>query len=223
MTTLSRPQIGWGFWIKWIAANALGITVSIGILLVGVDLSPTFLWGSSLLGCTALWLILGVPAGVGISQQVVLRQYVGWARTWIWTSISGWVLGFFVMMFLISTNLASVIVLGSVALGTTIGMLQWSILRQHVHKSIWWIATNAIAVAVSTSVGFVLSTLVNRSMAQVFPATNNLWERLLADGLLAGTVMGSVIFGLITGFALMWLLRHPIQQPNQPPSSVSSM
>jgi uncharacterized protein YacL len=222
VTTESQVRVGGRFWIKWVIANAISTMIMIGLALVAIDLSESSLALDSLSGGCALPLLtLGLPAGVGISQQFVLRQYVDWAKTWIWVTIGGWVLGLFIAMLFVSTSDSMAIALGSIAFGGTTGMMQWGyVLKRYVQKSISWAAASAIAFVMSIEVGIALSTSIQQSLKQLYPHINNWWERLITDGLLAGAVVGAIIFGSITGFIMIYLLHHPIQQPDQSPSSV---
>jgi hypothetical protein len=216
MAVQQDRKLGWRFWLKWVVANLLGITLSLAIPLLLVELNSTIAsiqYGSSILGCSALWVSFGVPAGVGFSQQLILRPQAVWTKRWIWFTISGWIMGFFAAAFLTSLvsvlDLAQLEVIGVSVFGLTTGTAQMTLLRQHVNKSGWWIVANVMSFAIGSVLFWRMSMAANRMFVPVMTGAPNPFERLLIDGLLIGIVVSAFVFSVITGLTMLWLLNHP--------------
>ena len=77
-----RAQAGWGFWLWWVLASAVGFVVG---LIVGLILSAT---SSSLVGFAVGLAVFG--ASVGIAQWFVLRRHVSRAGWWVLASTVGY-------------------------------------------------------------------------------------------------------------------------------------
>jgi hypothetical protein len=218
MAVQQNRKLGWRFWLKWVVANLLGVTLSLAIPLLLVELNSTIAsiqYGSSILACSALWVSFGIPAGVGFSQHLILQQQAAWAKRWIWFTISGWIMGFFVASFL--TPLVSVLdlalleVIAVSVFGLTTGTAQMALLRQHVNKSGWWIVVNVMSFAIGSVLFWSMSIAANRLFIPVMTGSPGPIERLLIDGFLIGIVVSAFVFSVITGFTMMWLLSHPKQ------------
>jgi hypothetical protein len=199
-------KIGWKFWLHWMIANVAGITLSLSITLYILELNMTVFsarYQLSGVGCFALWALLGLPAGVGLSQQLILRRYVLWSKHWVWLTISGWVMGYFAVMFfaLLSARIIPsylvMIMIAIASFGLTVGIAQAILLRQHVRRLAWWVVANVIS--------FVIGAAPLLILIQITAYDTYL------GGFIVGTIGSALIFSIITGFTMMWLLNHPKQ------------
>jgi hypothetical protein len=159
------------FWLRWVAANALGEAVGLSaVLLVGFGVL-----GPSLSGLAGAWpavvgLIAGVLLGifegvvVGAAQGAILRRRLPRLalRTWIVATVIGamvaWGLG------MLPSTLMSADASGGQAAaempealtyamaagmglvsGVILALAQWLALRQHVRRAGLWLPANALA------------------------------------------------------------------------------
>ncbi|MGK7876115.1 MAG: protein kinase [Xenococcaceae cyanobacterium] len=187
-----RPQVGWGFLLKWVLANAVGCAVFIAVgNAVGDAVSDAL--GYNVVGFAVIC-ALGGPA-VGIMQWVVLRQVVGRAWWWVLATAVGEVVGGAVGYAAID-RLGYYKLLGytlfGVLGGSVVGIMQWVILRRVVNRAWWWVLANAVGVGV----GFT-----------AIKAILNVWYNEFVS-LAAGVVIALAI----TGSVLVLLLQHPVLQ-----------
>jgi hypothetical protein len=143
------------------------------------------------------------------------------------------------------------LIIGSAIIGTSLGIAQWFVLRWYGYHSIWWILSSTLGWAMGTTISRLLDPVIGvgftsligdasiaiiTGVLQTFAIRR--WSshagwwilvyligRIASSGfeLFIGPPAG-IIFGTITGLPLIWMLRHPIQQPAQStPSSGSSV
>ena len=204
-------QVGWGFWLQWVLASAVGWFVGffIGFVLSYV---PGDVIRSDVLDGILGYFILGAALGSGVSlmQLVVLRGRVSGAGWWVLASTAGLAVaggggyGAAVVAFGYSEGLED---LGSfaallgytlvVALGGAVtGILQWLVLRGQVSRAGWWV--------LASTVGWGLSMAVVGAFSVV--------AAVPGSGLLFGLPVGGAVLGAVTGGALIWLLRQPVPE-----------
>ena len=199
-------RAGWGFWLGWVLASAVGMFVGSIIVLVilfliydllegliGGAVADDFFeieWPGNLIG----GIILGI--GVGIPQWLVLRRRISGVSWWVLASAAAGIVVIFLFFsfidileplsfgsFLRYTGIAA---LG----GAVIGILQWFVLRGKVSRAGWWV--------LASTVGWALGMAVS----EVIP-----WGGTDEDSLVP-SVMTGVVLGAVTGAALVWLLRQ---------------
>jgi hypothetical protein len=136
-----------------------------------------------------------IGIAIGIGQWLALNHRINRSGWWIPATIVGFGIGKDV------GGLATQAIPGAVgsgldglALGTSIGLAQWLVLRRHALLAWWWILASAIAWAIGWSV-----------IASVDTE---------AAGASTGTpyvigAIGAGAAGMITAAALVWLLRRP--------------
>ena len=86
-STPERERVGWGFWMRWVAVTAVGVSASSYASDVwnrAVDLTPRL---DELVGFSLLLAVLG--AGVGVMQWLVLRRQLSQAGWWVLASMAG--------------------------------------------------------------------------------------------------------------------------------------
>jgi hypothetical protein len=133
---------------------------------------------------------VGVAVGgivAGVLQWLVLRRRVARAGGWVLASIvASAVVG--VVVFGVGVVNADVGWIGGAGLfGTAVGVLQWLILRQQVARAGWWVLASTVGWVAGGPAGAFLG-----------------WPAL------------GVVYGAITGIALVWLLRQRPPGSDQP-------
>lgn len=191
-------QVGWGLWFQWVWANSMGGVVSAFLFdNIGGGFGPA-LFGpvfGAVVGLTQ-WAVFGAVFGavVGLAQWLVLRKRLSQAIWWFPATV------------LVSPIAAAIVfpVWNAVRfsmMGSVIGLAQWLVIRKQLSQSGWWILATILGIGIAGN-GAVLSPL------------QNWWYAVnVAVGDTVGYVMifsiFGVIYGGITGFALVWLLRQP--------------
>ena len=185
---LTRAE--WGVVLGWVVATAVG-------WLVGFAVCEAF--SAFLRSLSSDGLIIGT--GVGIAQWLILRRQLNGVGWWVLVTIVGFGVGK-----LEGDSLAQAVGgtlgagLGGAAIGTTVGLAQWVVLRRRVAAAGWWVLGSAIGWAV----GWAIIGLVPES-ADTPPA--------MAYVIGAG---GAAVAGVFTAAFLVRLLRArpaPSAQP----------
>ncbi|NTU77972.1 MAG: WD40 repeat domain-containing protein [Chloroflexales bacterium] len=182
-------------WLVWAAVTTVGWTIGwVGGLVVGYLLLGTAM------------VVIGISAGVGLLQWPFLPPSVRHAGWWAPASVAGMAAP--LLLFTLSgghplaldLRWLSIVVVG----GTCAGALQQRILRQSLAHSWWWV--------LASMAGWALGLLV-------FAALDAIWPRpdLQLAYLLLVTVPPGVVFGVITGGALVKGLAQP-EQPLAAPA-----
>lgn len=191
-------SIGWNFWFWWMLANALGAAAGwmVGLITIG-NLHETMSISVIVLG-----IILGTL--LGVMQLQVLRQYLYPVSWWVLATILGWGIGFPVGLF-ISLIADGISILGFALNGAMIGIMtgatQFSILRQSVYKSGWWVLTSALGWAMGFAIGL--------GGISPFMPKNAVFLGESIDETIGISIAGAIA-GAITGILLVQLLQRPI-------------
>ncbi len=188
---------------------------------------------SSFSKLTPISLKLISKAGWRFWVQWVLTNIVGWSGG----AILGWIGGTVVYQSVRSHFMALTIF--GFAVGASVGIMQWLVLRRRVYRAGWWVLATATGSAVGAAVGSVFGTSIGAALLGVVSVAIMQWLVLrrqvyragwwmlitvvglivaLALGKVLGlplvsfwsVVMGLPVFGAITGSVLVWLLQ---QQP----------
>jgi len=195
-----RAQVGWGFWLRWVLANAAGLAV--GLALWGI-LSDTLgeqgPGGSMAVSLAGLLLVGG---GAGTLQWLALRPYLDHSRWSILAGSVGYAVGF-VAGFAIGGPPADFI-FGFLLFGLGAGIVQWLALRRQVSPAGWWVPTSMLGLAIGGGAGVA----VIGPFAEALDATLSGVPAFAIALALLGTIAGGV-GGAITGGVLVWLLRQP--------------
>ena len=191
-------QVGWSFWFQWVLTNMVGGVVGffVGLFVGWLAVQWTNTIGS--IGLAVFGAVFG--AVVGSLQWWVLRKRLSQARWWILATV-------LVSAILFSTaevlsNAASDVVSNTVIqgvvisslIGLVIGSAQWLVLRKQLSQSHWWILANILGIA---------------AMFFAIVYSSRLEQMSIWDSILFFLGILGVIYGVITGFALVWLLRQP--------------
>ncbi len=159
-----------GFWIRWVAANAVGDVLGLGLVgLITVMLAQILSWSVTyVLSIVPLFAAMGALDGavVGFAQWTVLRSRLHnmRARSWTMATAIGAAIAWFMgtlpatvpfssegpvtvdepIGFGMVTVLAIEMGIGA-AFGAVLAVPQWLILRRYVGRALWWIPANSLA------------------------------------------------------------------------------
>lgn len=214
---LDHAQTAHGsLWHMWVLTNLAGGAIATLLLHVAwvAETDPVTIGASA-----GTLLVPGLA--LGVLQFLVLRRHLATVKTWIALTVAGWstgwvsggVVGFVVAIVVGAEQLvlfdggsagapwSGVIIfgVGGMVAGSVMGGLQWTALRTHVARPVIWIPVNTVAMAVGgVSVG----------VAMWWVETGY----RITDGWGWGwgwsAVIASLLYGAITGFGLMLLLRR---------------
>ncbi len=216
-----NPNIKWTFLLKWVLAHMVGL-VGLPALVLGLVGLPALVLGMRLLAYMVGDLVGGllpsiervpvlrellgwgyffvlalggaiIGGWIGLIQWLVLRQQVPRANRWFLASSVGIAVGMWVnwLLFIILESVLRGIIpflLVFVAVfSITIGVPQWFVLKQWTYQAGWWI----LVIAVSLILGVIL----------------------YLSGWFGTIFAGPIVFGVVTGTVLFWLLRFQRKLP----------
>ncbi|MDE5095705.1 MAG: hypothetical protein O4804_16225 [Trichodesmium sp. St11_bin5] len=188
-------KVGWWFWFQWVLANMVGWFVGLFVFgFLGEVVDNTI--GS--FGLAVFGTVFG--AVVGSLQWWVLRKRLSQARWWILATVLASAILFSTAVVLsnaVSDVVSNTVIQGVVIsslMGLVIGSAQWLVLRKQIYQSHWWILASVLGIA-ATLFAIVYSSRLEQM---------SIWDLIL---FLLG-IFG-IIYGGITGFALVWLLPQP--------------
>jgi hypothetical protein len=172
-----------------------------------------FIRPNSLLGL----FIPGITIGI-LQWWYFQRNRVNVAGKWVWVTTLGWAVSWLLGSLAGSvTNLLLAIVNGTITEGdvinvesyplglpvqvlvhgTMLGIIQWFFfMRKNFERAIWWVLATALGWSISIGIGWSIIPIIARSIS---------WDE---SGLEDSAIRG-VIFGLVTGLALAWLITQP--------------
>ena len=191
----NAPSIPRAFWLWWVLASAVGGALG---YLVAVSVLATLSDGmyGALVDAVVLTML---GAGVGAMQWLVLRQHIPLTGWWVLASALGGTLAVAVAAAAPTTG---IVLVGYGLLGTSMGVMQWLVLRQHVPHATWWL----LASAVGWAVGPPAAQAINCAAA-LLPELETVGVALLF-GIVAA------VAGATTGIVLLWLMHTPIAGPS---------
>jgi hypothetical protein len=186
----ARTPLGW-FWLLWVVATVIGGFIGTYASVKGQEVEAQIVGR-----------VIG-GAVIGLAQWLALRTQVFKSIWWIPITTTGWVVGWAIgggfvwravaiatenikYSFLFKDYLGKILLncaVGIAVIEIATGLAQWLLLRSQFSESKWWILATVVSAAVSIPViGFAGWTLA--------------W------------VVGWLVFGMITGVSLVWLLQH---------------
>jgi len=195
-----RTNIGFRFWFLWVLVTSLGWKAGLGAaFFVGTVVTEMIVpegglerEGSGLVGLAAAFLVavLVIAILVSVGQWLILREHIPRAGWWVLVSIISMIIGMGVALDI------SKDVLSWTAFGAIVGLAQWLVLRRHAIQAGWWILIRILCGAAGGFAGMV--TVEIAFMRKVVSTM---------DITLAAIVIPPVVMSMITGAALVWLLR----------------
>jgi len=192
---------------NWTLLNALVLILSSIISLIVMLLIAEVIFGFSVdeWGSPFEQIILAIAAGaiigfsIGITQWLLLRKKFGLPSFWLYSVAIGFILTELIvgivlwkmdinrgeLSFVEDNPLAHALILAIT--GLLIGLIQMPLLRKHFHRIAYWAAASTVA----WGVGVLLTAIDTESDI----------------GLLLLFILGTLLYGSITGATLMWLLQ----------------
>ncbi len=136
---------------------------------------------------------LVIGSAMGIAQGLVLRRRIAPILLWVVASIIGFAIGKFVADAVgpALPEVAATVVSGAI-IGLSAGIAQSLVFLNRFSRVWWWVAANVVAWAV----GWSLISLADGS------------DMSIAMAYVVGAA-GAAVIGVITGIALLGLVRHP--------------
>jgi hypothetical protein len=160
---------------------------------------------------SGLWLppVAGALLGhvLGALQWLVLRRRIRRAGWWAFVSAPGLAAGLTVSLYgwafvwrIAGDFHSSGSLGGATVAGVAIGLSQWLVLHGQIPRTAWWVLASVVATVAAMTIQVAL--FHPRSLDEV-------------PGVLA-VLAGGAVYGAITGFVLVWLLRHSLSEtPSQ--------
>ncbi|MCK4900956.1 MAG: hypothetical protein KAS38_19405 [Anaerolineales bacterium] len=183
----NHSTVGWAFWFKWVLASVIGLFLGLAISEIMNISILNFNFG-----LTSPF--LGGAAGVLGSLEVSAGLAIGilqWLLLRKYISGAGWwVLASMVVLVVGQLNDH---VIGFSAYGLGFGIAQWLVLRRSVPRSGEWIFASVAGWTLGRALGMVM------------------FNRI---GFVMGNATFGVIVGIITGGAMVWILRQLPQSEN---------
>lgn len=206
-----------GFWLRWVAANAVGELLGLGpAAAVGILLARVLVETGGIVAALAsllLFTLLGALEGaiVGLAQRMVLHRRLPGVtrRSWVAATAAGaaaaWFLGMLpatAMSLLQDAHAGSPEADGAwglamaagmgLALGMVLATPQWLVLRRFVDRAGWWLPANAVAWAVAMPLVFLASGLPLPQDGLV-PLLAAVLAVIAGAGALVGAIHGAVL------------------------------
>lgn len=205
---------GRALWLRWVGTHALLGLVAWSVATLGAVL--TYGYG----GILALPLVI---LALIASQWLPIRNQLGGADSngirWAFATLAGMIIGpvvaaivltIFFFTFRLGTGDSSVwlLLIGVFAGAALMGLAQWLVLRHHARHAFWWVPTNVLAVLAA----LFAHDSVYKLLAAPCPLTGEIAFSVSFCSyfqFVASAVIGTIVFGLITGTVLVLLLRKP--------------
>ena len=199
------------FWINWTLLSFGIIPLSYMISLIAVALVHGAFGFSEMEGGTYLSQTLMQIAGgavlgfgTGIYQRSLLRKVFNVSSSWVYALIIGFAVNeliICIILWQLGINRYELRVIELRPLpealifacaGLIIGLLQWTILRRHFNKSLYWVIASALGWGICISINILWTVPFIR---------NSILATFLVFAL------GALLYGAITGVTLMWIMK----------------
>lgn len=194
------------FWRKWTLLNAIVIIVSYPIgLILGLLIFETMGYTMSEWGTpfeqTLMQIGFGILIGfgIGITQRILLKKVFNVSSLWLYSLAIGFIITEIIVgiicwkldlnrgdLSFVENNPLPHALIAAIS-GLLIGIIQLPLLKKYFSEIGYWIAANTIAWGIS-----ILITAIN-VQSEAF--------------LLITFIIGSILYGAITGATLMWLMK----------------
>jgi hypothetical protein len=189
-TKIVRAKLRESFLLRWVLANVAGWSVGLYLSAWSFFSTPALCLGGAFAGAclgAAQWYVLRIPPlEREILDNETVQPPIYVQRNWIGLTIAGAILGAIPALsagFMVALGWGLGIALVGGIFGAGVGVAQWFILRDRLSRTEWWIAANVAGGALCA-----LLTLAP-----------------IIQGLPIGLLLGTAVYGYITGRALVWL------------------
>jgi hypothetical protein len=189
-TKVERSEIG--LWLGWTLATAGGMLLGFlpSVLLV------------NMLDLGLARIIVPVLAGaiIGFAQWIVLRRYLTTGSDWMLADGTSWAAGYVLGLLLVQALPSTIFIasIGYLLFGVIVALVQWPVLRREIPNLFVWI--------VASSLGWAAGFWTSQAVLPLFfndPAI----APALSTAVIA--VTSGLVAGVITGVALVWIVRKP--------------
>jgi serine/threonine-protein kinase len=185
-----HPQPGWGFWFLWVLATFVATVIIQAVFGISDNIGGFVLAGA-----------IG-GAVIGFAQWLVLRQQIDNAGWWILATLAGRAIGWAADWVTFSVVLRTITIMGvaerntsiiladtasTIVSGALIGVAQWLVLRQQVHRAGWWVPATSASRMMGLTIFWILAERMDWTVARV---------------------MNEMTIGAVTGAVLIVLLRQ---------------
>lgn len=187
---VERSEIG--LWLSWTVATAGGMLL--GFL-------PTVLLVNVLnLGLAQIVVPVLAGATIGFAQWIVLRRYVTAGSNWELADGISWAAGYVLGLLLIQTLPSTIFIefIGYLLFGVIVALVQWPVLRREIPNLFVWI--------VASSLGWAAGFWTSQAVLPLF-FNDPVIEPAVSTTVIA--VTSGLVAGIITGIALIWIVRKP--------------
>ena len=182
--SVERKLVSWRLSLWWMLASILGWSLA----------SPLGLTGDILVNGSIAVATGGI--GTGILQWLLLRRLISRAGWWVLASSVGIILaGTTGCLVALIAGIDAGWVVGVSVYGTVLGVLQSLVLRRLVMGSNWWV--------LGSTTGWIMAGLVFGLVSSILDPSGRM------PPVVAWAIFG-VLYGVITGPVLVWLLLHPV-------------
>ncbi|HUE83024.1 MAG TPA: hypothetical protein VMM84_12995 [Pyrinomonadaceae bacterium] len=182
--------------LQWIRATFVGWILGIPLIIV-----LALVGEAAGIGGAQVIVGVGMGAGVGLMQGRIMRTMLGKLGPWVWSSVVGLGLPFFM------ADIAGVVrwdspyslYLAVILAGLIVGIFQAFILRSRFHNTGWWVVGSVVGWSMASATIALADTL---SRAH---SLRGVWGAL---AYLATVAAGGLVLGIVTGIALVGMLRN---------------
>ncbi len=169
---------GWRLWFLWSMAAAIGLGWSMDPASFGLPGRFEILPSLPVLSVPRYVSVAVGGILVGVLQSLILRRYVTGSARWVLASLAAAGMGALVVLGVGRFDPDLGWLIGACLHGTLVGLSQWLVLRGQVARAGWWVIASTAGWLVAIPVGDITGP------------------------------PGWAVYGVITGSALVWLLRQ---------------
>jgi hypothetical protein len=209
--SLRKP--GWSFLLWWTLATSIAATLGLALTDMLVLTHPIMqqpdiaLSGDNGLGPLLLFAcgtILFIGPLLGFAQGLLLKLMIGFPNWPLWVvATSAGVILIEVMAVMMGGRAG--ICAWVLAPGLMLGLSQSLVLHRYIWGTGWWTLITALAWAMSAGLGYIVRTVFLPNTTPAWPFYP--YEAAIYWGV--SWASGTVLFGVITGMAMTWLIRSP--------------
>jgi hypothetical protein len=198
------PRAGWRFFFQWVLTTTVGLGIGhLAAVFSGLIAGGDF----DYLGLLFLHALFG--AGIGVAQWLILKRHVHRAGLWIPSSIAGWCVIWPVAFLLSGSNSPSA---DCFIAAVAIGLASLLVMRGRWFQNLVYVLACWVGWSAAFLSAICLWILFHPQMLSQPPGPP--WQEgaaFTACGVVAG-----VVFALITGWPVVWMLRgHTLDSPGQ--------
>ena len=181
-------KLGWGLWLQWVLVNIFGGALGLPLSNMVYDSIEAQVGG------TLAQAISGATIGtaLGLAQWLIIRRRISRSSSWVMVTTVSWAMALAAYEAM-GGSLNRI--LGGATMGAVLGLAQWLVLRRRVSRSSSWILATTVGLAMGWPLGLAIYEAVGGAMYES------------VSGAISGAMI-SLVYGVVTGTALLWLLQN---------------